>query len=87
VLEGELGALPGDEVVSSKAGDFVFKPRIQWHTFWNAGATPCRILEIIAPGAFEGMFTDMGEWTERSALEEVRALNAKYGLDEKFEKH
>src|SRR5579884_586478 len=49
VLEGSLGALLGDEVVIGKPGDLVFKPRHQWHTFWNAGDTPARILEIISP--------------------------------------
>ena len=27
----------------------MYKPRGQWHTFWNAGDEPCRILEIISP--------------------------------------
>ena len=63
VLEGRLGALLGDDVVYAEAGDFVFKPRDQWHTFWNAGDEPCRILEIIAPGGFEHMFREMGELT------------------------
>src|ERR671917_1939855 len=47
VLEGRMGALLGDEVVYAEKGDLVFKPRDQWHTFWNAGDQPCRILEII----------------------------------------
>ena len=37
VLEGRMGALLGDEVVYAEPGDLVFKPREQWHTFWNAG--------------------------------------------------
>jgi mannose-6-phosphate isomerase-like protein (cupin superfamily) len=49
VLEGRMGALLGDDVVEAGPGDLVFKPRNQWHTFWNAGDEPCRILEIIAP--------------------------------------
>ena len=49
VLEGRLGALLGDDVVYAEAGDLAFKPRGQWHTFWNAGDTVCRILEIISP--------------------------------------
>ena len=48
-----MGALLGDEVLTAEAGDLVFKPRDQWHTFWNAGDEPCRILEIIAPAGFE----------------------------------
>ena len=45
---GPHGALLGDDEVYAEPGDFVFKPRNQWHTFWNAGDEPCRILEIIA---------------------------------------
>ena len=56
VLEGRMGALLGDEVVYAEAGDLVFKPRNQWHTFWNAGDTECRILEIISPATFEHYF-------------------------------
>ena len=37
VLEGRLGAQLGDDVVYAEAGDLAFKPREQWHTFWNAG--------------------------------------------------
>src|SRR5437763_16949566 len=53
VLEGRMGALLGDDVLTAGAGDLVFKPRNQWHTFWNAGDEPCRILEIISPAGFE----------------------------------
>ena len=37
VLEGRMGAQLGEEVVYAEAGTLVFKPRDQWHTFWNAG--------------------------------------------------
>jgi quercetin dioxygenase-like cupin family protein len=56
VLEGRVGALLGDEVVYGRAGDLIFKPRGQWHTFWNAGDEPARILEIISPAGFERYF-------------------------------
>jgi mannose-6-phosphate isomerase-like protein (cupin superfamily) len=59
VLEGRMGALLGDDVVYAEAGDLVHKPRNQWHTFWNAGDEPCRILEIIAPGGFENFFDEL----------------------------
>ena len=58
VLEGRMGAQLGDDVVYASAGDLVFKPRGQWHTFWNAGDEPCRILEIISPAGFETYFED-----------------------------
>src|SRR5215207_9741099 len=60
VLEGRMGALLGDDVVHAGPGDLVHKPRDQWHTFWNAGDEPARILEIISPGGFEGFFRDLG---------------------------
>src|SRR5579864_7989968 len=49
VLNGRVGALLGDEVVYGDAGDLIFKPRGQWHTFWNAGDTVATLLEIISP--------------------------------------
>lgn len=83
VIEGRMGALLGDEVVTAGPGDFVFKPRDQWHTFWNAGDEPARILEIISPAGFERFFEELvdmggvsqvsphvfGELCERYALE------------------
>jgi mannose-6-phosphate isomerase-like protein (cupin superfamily) len=59
VLEGRMGALLGDEVLEAGPGDLVFKPRGEWHTFWNAGEEPCRILEIIAPAGFERFFAEL----------------------------
>jgi mannose-6-phosphate isomerase-like protein (cupin superfamily) len=59
VLEGRVGALLGDDVVYAGPGDLVFKPRNQWHTFWNAGDEPARILEIIAPSGFERFFEEL----------------------------
>ena len=59
VLEGRMGALLGDEVVEAGPGELVFKPRNQWHTFWNAGDEPCRVLEIISPAGFEQYFRDL----------------------------
>ena len=83
VLEGRMGALLGDEVVYAEAGDLVFKPRDQWHTFWNAGDEPCRILEIIAPAGFERFFAELDELggaleADPQALAE---LSGRYGLE------
>ena len=61
VLEGKVGALLGDEVLVAEPGDLVFKPRDEWHTFWNAGDTPARILEIIAPAGFERFFAELSD--------------------------
>jgi mannose-6-phosphate isomerase-like protein (cupin superfamily) len=59
VLEGRMGALLGDDVLEAGPGDLVLKPRGEWHTFWNAGDDPCRILEIIAPAGFERFFAEL----------------------------
>src|SRR5213079_595706 len=59
VIEGRMGALLGDEVLEAGPGDLIFKPRGEWHTFWNAGEGPCRILEIIAPAGFERFFEEL----------------------------
>jgi quercetin dioxygenase-like cupin family protein len=61
VLAGKVGALLGDEVVIGGVGDLMFKPRGQWHTFWNAGDEPARILEIISPAGFERFFAELVE--------------------------
>ena len=83
VLTGRMGALLGDEVLEAGPGDLVFKPRNQWHTFWNAGDEPCRILEIIAPGGFEQFFgelIDIGD-VANATPEELMALCDRYGLE------
>jgi mannose-6-phosphate isomerase-like protein (cupin superfamily) len=83
VLEGKMGALLGDDVVYAEVGDFVFKPRDQWHTFWNAGDESCRILEIISPGGFEHFFDELGELTASPdfSMEQLPPLAARYGLE------
>jgi gentisate 1,2-dioxygenase len=77
-----MGALLGEDVVEAGPGDLVFKPRNQWHTFWNAGDEPCRILEIITPAGFERFFhelSDMGGVVE-AGEEALAELNERYGL-------
>jgi quercetin dioxygenase-like cupin family protein len=83
VLEGRIGALLGDDVVIGEVGDLIFKPRGQWHSFWNAGDEPARILEIISPAGFEKYFeeiVDMGG-SLRATPETLRDLAQRYGLE------
>ena len=83
VIEGRMGGLLGDEVVEAGPGDLVFKPRNEWHTFWNAGEVPCRILEIIAPAGFEHFFRELVGLggALKADPEELAALNERYGLE------
>ena len=83
VLSGSLGALLGDDVVVAGPGTWVFKPRHQWHTFWNAGDTPCEIIEVIAPPGFEHYFREVAAaWGDLTAF---AAINQKYALDMRFD--
>lgn len=86
VLEGRMGALLGDAVVHAEAGDLVFKPRDQWHTFWNAGDDPCRILEIISPAGFENYFDEMVDALEQGPpdFEALAERASRYGLEADF---
>jgi mannose-6-phosphate isomerase-like protein (cupin superfamily) len=83
VLEGRMGALLGDEVLEAGPGDLVHKPRNQWHTFWNAGDEPCRILEIIAPAGFERFFEELDARGGALATppEEMAELCGRYELE------
>ena len=83
VLEGRMGALLGDEVLEAGPGDLVFKPRNQWHTFWNAGDELCRILEIIAPAGFEQFFAELAPLAAGGAPdpEAFGELCGRYALD------
>lgn len=87
VLEGRMGGLLGDEVVEAGPGELVFKPREQWHTFWNAGDEPCRILEIIAPAGFEHFFRELDALggALNADPEQLAALSARYGQEMKPE--
>jgi quercetin dioxygenase-like cupin family protein len=83
VVEGRVGALLGDDVLIAGPGELIFKPRNQWHTFWNAGNEPARLLEIISPAGFEQYFAELIELggSRNAAPEALRALSARYGLE------
>lgn len=83
VVEGRIGALLGDDVVFGAPGDLIFKPRNQWHTFWNAGDEPARLLEIISPAGFEQFFSELVELGGVTQADPaiLGALSARYGLE------
>ena len=57
------------------------KPRDQWRTFWNAGDTPCEIIEIISPAGFEKFFRGLAEVFAGGDLARMGELCGLYGLD------
>ena len=83
ILEGRVGADLGGQIVYGEPGDLIFKPRGQWHTFWNAGDAPARILEIISPAGFEKFFDQMTDMAARGELDPpgMVALAAQYGTE------
>jgi quercetin dioxygenase-like cupin family protein len=83
VLDGQVGALPGDDVLVGKPGDLIFKPRNQWHTFWNTSDQPARILEIISPAGFERFFRDLVDLggVTKAEPQMLGNLCERYGLE------
>jgi quercetin dioxygenase-like cupin family protein len=83
VIEGHVGALLGEEVLIGSPGDLIFKPRGQWHTFWNAGDEPARILEIISPAGFEQFFAELVDLggAAQARPDTFAALCARYELE------
>jgi hypothetical protein len=63
--DGKAGMISGIGVrfmidgADSGAGDLVWKPRNQWHTFWNPTDEHASILELISPAGFEHFFEEL----------------------------
>lgn len=83
VLEGRMGPPLGDDVIYGQAGDLVFKPRQQWHSFWNPDAETWRILEGISRGGFEHFFDDLAAAMQDPRFDpaQLGELGHRYGLD------
>ena len=81
VLSGHIGAVLDGEQVVGGPGDLIFKPRGQWHTFWNAGDEPATVLEIISPGGLERLFKSFGALTGPPAPPELIAMAAEFHCD------
>lgn len=96
ILEGELTAQIGDEIIVAPPGSFVVKPPHIFHTFWNSGKAPVRFLEIISPAHFSNYFAELSPLVEQNGAPDVArimALAARYGLEfdmsrmSEFERH
>lgn len=93
VVEGNIWYHAAGEEYVAGEGDFVFKPRGEWHTFWNAADSPARVLELISPGGLEEAFriigttgedVDLGPIVEpfgcQGDFEATQPIIEKYGL-------
>ena len=81
VLYGRIGAVVGDDEVVGEPGDLVFKPRNQWHTFWNAGDGPAAVLELISPAGLEQFFRWLDGLTEPPTPAQLAEMAAPYACD------
>jgi len=81
VLTGRIGAVLGDTEVVAEPGDLLFKPRGQWHTFWNAADEPATVLELISPAGLETFFRWLGELDEFPEPEVLAEKAAPYRCD------
>ncbi len=86
MLEGRVGALIEGEEAFADAGSLLFKPRGQWHTFWNATDEPARMLELISPGGFEQAFRDLAAQQGEIDPETMTELASRYGVEVDFER-
>ncbi|MDQ4078823.1 MAG: cupin domain-containing protein [Chloroflexota bacterium] len=85
VLEGEIGARIGDQEVHAGPGTLVLKPKGIPHTFWNAGPTPARLLEVIWPAGFERYFEELDQLLSSTAGQpdptQIVQLADKHGME------
>ena len=89
ILEGKLTFVCDGQTYQTGPGSFIYLPRGLPHTF-RVDAGPARALELVQPGGHERFYLEGGrpalddaipEFDPRD-LERVRALYAKYHLEE-----
>jgi quercetin dioxygenase-like cupin family protein len=84
VLEGQLTVFQNGIVQTAHAGEYIVKPLGIFHTFWNAGASVVRFIEVITPGNFENYFAELAPFLKNGQppqLDKVRQTAQKYGLE------
>jgi mannose-6-phosphate isomerase-like protein (cupin superfamily) len=83
IIRGRVGAVLGGEVVFGGPGDLIYKPRHQWHTFWNASDEDGSLLEIISPAGFEQYFEELTTMFPdgKPDPQRIRPIAARYGLE------
>jgi mannose-6-phosphate isomerase-like protein (cupin superfamily) len=81
VLEGTFAAVLGGREIEAGPGDLVFKPRSEWHTFWNPSEAPTRVLEIISPAGLEQFFRLVDAIEADHDPEQLAEMAARIGCD------
>jgi uncharacterized cupin superfamily protein len=82
ILEDEIGARIGDEMLQATTGSYVLKPRGLPHTFWNATTKPARLLELISPAGFEKYFAELADLLRTGGgVDQITKLAERYGME------
>ena len=87
MTDGHVGFVLGDDTLTAGPGSVVRKPRGQWHTFFNAGDIPARLLELISPAGLEAYFEELVPLLPPDGPPDIEAmaeLSAGYGLEMDF---
>ena len=88
VVEGEIGVLIGEREVRAGPGTFVLKPKGIPHTFWNPGASPARLVEVIWPAGFERYFEELDQLLSSTGGQPdpagITELAGRYGMEMDF---
>ena len=88
VFAGTLGALLDEHEVLADAGAYLWKPRGQWHTFWNAGDSELRFIDVLIPGGLEGYFRILSQLLAADGSPEPAAIDRlaeEYGIEFDFQ--
>jgi mannose-6-phosphate isomerase-like protein (cupin superfamily) len=83
VIEGSVNIQVGDDVVLATPGAFVLIPRGTVHTFWNASATPARLLVIVSPPGLEQYLAEVigdAQIDTPTYIDKVTAMAHKYQM-------
>ena len=81
VLEGCLTFQVGNEISTASVGEVVGMPRGVRHTFWNAGPTPARALDIVTPGGLENYYEELARIAQASdVLDQLASMEARFGI-------
>ena len=85
VLEGTVGVISDGEEIIVPQGELLFKPRGQWHTFWNPADEPARVLELISPAGIEELFRRLDLSPELMEPETLSRLADEWGARVDFD--
>ena len=83
ILEDEYEWTVGEKQFVAKKGATIFAPRELPHTSRSLGKTPGRLMCVITPAGFEGLFEEIGALSpqQQQDIPRVREIAKKFGLE------